>query len=407
MPQSRSSQGRARAAETNMDEILASIQRIIDEEPIGPRHRYDTTRERGRRSVLDGFRPHEMSRPLGASGRPLAGSVVSGSRAVREDEVLAELLEPEATPAVARGDVAAARGRPEPAEPVQAVATVAAASDGAAPLPESTSSEDAAVEPVSPNEPRSEAFAVHSVSAKPAAVPLHRGADLPSTDDVLADLAAGLNSLSALMAQPAAALVVGIAPPPQGLACAASDVRAEFPLRSAPGGPLGFAPCAPSPAEAAAAAVAAVAAVNAAALQTGGRAASAAAPDDAVNGPLSAVAAAVEPPEENDAPVTPPVAVAFQADTNGSVHLGPPVPHTEAEKFRPAPSPDAEPATAPLVVAPSALEPQPAASFEDAISAMLRPLLREWLDANLPRMVEKALKDELAGVPARAILAAT
>ena len=34
-------------------------------------------------------------------------------------------------------------------------------------------------------------------------------------------------------------------------------------------------------------------------------------------------------------------------------------------------------------------------SFESTISSMLRPLLREWLDANLPRMVENALRDEL------------
>ena len=44
-------------------------------------------------------------------------------------------------------------------------------------------------------------------------------------------------------------------------------------------------------------------------------------------------------------------------------------------------------------------EPQQAVSgplsFEDTIAGMLRPLLREWLDANLPRMVEKALRDEL------------
>ena len=39
-------------------------------------------------------------------------------------------------------------------------------------------------------------------------------------------------------------------------------------------------------------------------------------------------------------------------------------------------------------------------SFEDTIAAMLRPLLREWLDANMPRMVEKALRDEIGAPPA-------
>jgi hypothetical protein len=47
--------------------------------------------------------------------------------------------------------------------------------------------------------------------------------------------------------------------------------------------------------------------------------------------------------------------------------------------------------------APSALVPQPPVTFEDAISAMLRPMLRDWLDDNMPRMVEKALKEEMAG----------
>jgi hypothetical protein len=28
---------------------------------------------------------------------------------------------------------------------------------------------------------------------------------------------------------------------------------------------------------------------------------------------------------------------------------------------------------------------------------MLRPMLRDWLDDNMPRMVEKALKEEIAG----------
>ena len=49
-----------------------------------------------------------------------------------------------------------------------------------------------------------------------------------------------------------------------------------------------------------------------------------------------------------------------------------------------------------------ALPPTPAepvahisASFEDTVAGMLRPLLREWLDANMPRMVEKALQQEM------------
>lgn len=34
--------------------------------------------------------------------------------------------------------------------------------------------------------------------------------------------------------------------------------------------------------------------------------------------------------------------------------------------------------------------------MEDVVVELLRPLIREWLDANLPRLLEPALKAELA-----------
>ena len=37
-----------------------------------------------------------------------------------------------------------------------------------------------------------------------------------------------------------------------------------------------------------------------------------------------------------------------------------------------------------------------ARTLEDAVAEMLRPMLREWLDANLPQIVEKALRAEIA-----------
>ncbi len=42
-------------------------------------------------------------------------------------------------------------------------------------------------------------------------------------------------------------------------------------------------------------------------------------------------------------------------------------------------------------------EPSPAASrtFEDTVTIMLRPLIKDWLDRNMPGMVEKALEAEL------------
>ena len=34
--------------------------------------------------------------------------------------------------------------------------------------------------------------------------------------------------------------------------------------------------------------------------------------------------------------------------------------------------------------------------MEDTVAELLRPMLRQWLDANMPRVVEKALRVELA-----------
>ncbi|HEX7072419.1 MAG TPA: DUF2497 domain-containing protein [Hyphomicrobiaceae bacterium] len=46
--------------------------------------------------------------------------------------------------------------------------------------------------------------------------------------------------------------------------------------------------------------------------------------------------------------------------------------------------------------APQAVQPAAARTLEDTVADLLRPLLREWLDANMPRIVEKALRVELA-----------
>gem|GEM_PF-3886155 len=35
-------------------------------------------------------------------------------------------------------------------------------------------------------------------------------------------------------------------------------------------------------------------------------------------------------------------------------------------------------------------------TLEETVADLLRPMLRQWLDANMPRIVEKALKTELA-----------
>ena len=58
----------------------------------------------------------------------------------------------------------------------------------------------------------------------------------------------------------------------------------------------------------------------------------------------------------------------------------------------------AEPPLRPVIDASTAaaalIGPNSSRTLEDTVTDLLRPMLRDWLDANMPRIVEKALKDE-------------
>ena len=57
------------------------------------------------------------------------------------------------------------------------------------------------------------------------------------------------------------------------------------------------------------------------------------------------------------------------------------------------------PVAAPVVAAarvPAAISDEPTRTMEDTVAELLRPMLRQWLDTNMPRVVEKALRVELA-----------
>ncbi len=73
-----------------------------------------------------------------------------------------------------------------------------------------------------------------------------------------------------------------------------------------------------------------------------------------------------------------------------------PAPVAKAEPVAPVakPAPAAEPAPAPATSA--GVSPQMARTLEDTVADLLRPMLRDWLDTNMPRIVEKALRVELA-----------
>lgn len=56
----------------------------------------------------------------------------------------------------------------------------------------------------------------------------------------------------------------------------------------------------------------------------------------------------------------------------------------------------AAPVAVPAKASPASPEPEAPRSMEDTVAELLRPMLRQWLDNNMPRIVERALRVELA-----------
>jgi uncharacterized protein len=402
----------AQPQDRGMDEILASIRRIIDEEPLNaPFHAGAIGGAAADRSVYQ-RRGAELR---AAEAHPETKFGTRATEAAADDDVLAELLAPGA---LAHAAIAGGIGTEQQSSPAEITERVSAALEpiavepiDVAPVPAAPPVASEVSPAVSTQGPALASNFGKMIAEGSTATAAGPNADLPSADDVLAALARGLAEPAVVVVAPVtlpeAALLSEVAP------CAASSEYAEGaseaesktepvaePVRVAISAAL--AECDTSPAEAVAAAVAAVAAVNAAAVHTGARQRIVAAPKEAlvavqaaeING--AAIVIAAEPELKTE-----PVPVVLMASV--PVEIAPP------ELIAPvlviaaaAAGPDALApemvAVAPATVAPSTeLVPQAPASFEDAISAMLRPMLRDWLDDNMPRMVEKALKEEIAG----------
>ena len=116
--------------------------------------------------------------------------------------------------------------------------------------------------------------------------------------------------------------------------------------------------------------------------------------------PIEAVTTLAAPAPSHAAPKPDAAAISMKVET------GPPAAASDAA----APL---EKAGAPLATPPVALVPSPSnavaaattRSLEDAVSDLLRPMLRSWLDDNMPRIVEKIAREELAkplGTPDKA-----
>jgi cell pole-organizing protein PopZ len=95
-----------------------------------------------------------------------------------------------------------------------------------------------------------------------------------------------------------------------------------------------------------------------------------------VSDPVSSFQPAVEPKPVNGAAVVMPVAAAAKIEANASLE---PV--------------TAKPAQAP---APAAAVSPAARTLEQVIGELLEPVIRQWLEANLPHMVEEVVRKEVA-----------
>lgn len=95
------------------------------------------------------------------------------------------------------------------------------------------------------------------------------------------------------------------------------------------------------------------------------------------------------------------LAASAAATATGAAAI-PLTPVAEPERPAPAPQPStlpaatAPPPASPAPVAPAAAVSQPAVrTLEDVVADMLKPILQQWVDENMPRIVERALRNEV------------
>jgi cell pole-organizing protein PopZ len=76
----------------------------------------------------------------------------------------------------------------------------------------------------------------------------------------------------------------------------------------------------------------------------------------------------------------------------------------EPKKPEPQPEPAVQPAVAthlPPELPEGGFAQHAADSVDDAAAQLLRPMLRQWLQENMPKIVEKALLSEVQGTPTK------
>ncbi|MBX9926278.1 MAG: DUF2497 domain-containing protein [Hyphomicrobiaceae bacterium] len=518
-------------AEPSMDDILASIRRIISEEPARDAPPPPTVPDTGPGTLSarlnDVFGPATLPTPvrpmavrdpfeddLGGLIAPMAakpnGASSVGQPLPGPQPVLGTI--PAATGAVAQGQPAPPL-RPAPAAPVpqaaprppaagpsipasaqplaamppaasltaapatgavspapaarpQAPVVIAAMPQSAAPPPPAAAFELSSLSPANRSPapavpPRPEPVLRAELVGRPAdneassaaAPPLFPGATVvaatstsplsafPAPEQTLASLrtvdpVAGGEEPSSVLGLPSlsAAEPVASPPPPSAaapeppavstitLALSGAPSAAPAPSAAAPVAP-GTANPAPAPAPKAAAAPAAPAPAPSPPKPPAAKPA-AAPPTAAAVKPAPSADASAKPAEAKAKAPAPPVAKTAAAPTNAAPTNAvaakptppPAVQSPPAVQKPPAQSPEASKPVAPVEQAAlepmaslPALVPSPGqdlavpAGFDDTAADLLRPMLRQWLDSNMPRIVEKALRRELAENPPAAL----
>ncbi len=387
-----------KAPEPSMEEILASIRKIIAEEPIGSRAGAAPA------PATDAPRPAAASAGLPqARGRGEPGSLPfpvrdaasrdsgDGEMPYSVEDALADLIEdapprnsgradapnqePALTPrpAAAAGDDAQRPGwlfaRPNtvPAPPSVAGAANPGLPKAGAPLGPLDGLRSTRPEPAmrAPSESPIKPLAESPLTGARPAAPVASDLGVP---------------------KPAVPIPAAKASPLPDIGMPAPVVRAEAPQPSAP--------VAPAPAPVPAAKIAPTEPVAVAA--------------PIVEAPASPAAPAAREPAKELSPLDALAKGLAATKVAAPAPVSVPAPVVSAPVATPAPAvvPEiaAQVAAAPSPAAPAAVTtPEPAVvaalgsrSLEDTVAELLRPMLREWLNTNMPRIVEKALRVELA-----------
>lgn len=339
------------SAEPSMDEILASIRKIIADDPKPPADAPPAGAANGARVVA---RPADPLARVEPRDGPLGTSPAGDRRIAAEiDRDLADLLDDGAQAAEKPVDSASTSTPVRAGDPPPAVAAPRLAKPG-------------------------------WLTARPASPPASDAAGAPAGEKPRPiPLSAKLEQ--ARLAAPAALPLRG----------SAASVAAPVPRPAAPAdeserGEAGK-PAAPAPVETAAGEVQAKpAAPVSPALSALAQLADGTAAAPAASKPIKSPAAEpVEPSPSTDA-AAPPAVIADAASAAPTIEpakivAAAPVLSTEAIVA-------ALPSSRPLGPGAEAT----VRSVEDLVAELLRPMLRQWLDENMPRIVEKALRIELA-----------